>query len=172
MKVGLLQFFSWTGRIPVSTVYERAMDRVAMMDDSAYDCIWLAEHHFSPYGILADLPLVAAAIAAQTERIRIGTACMVAPFHNPVRIAERIAMVDVLSGGRFDAGFGRGYQAHEFKGFGIPMDEATARYTEAVEIVNQLLTQESVSYRESTSRFRTSRSIPAPFRIRCRSGER
>ena len=59
--------------------------------------------------------MVAAAIAAQTERIRIGTACMVAPFHDPIQLAERIAMVDSLSGGRFDAGFGRGYQAHEFR---------------------------------------------------------
>ena len=95
---------------------------------------------------LADLPQVAAAIAAQTERIRIGTACMVAPFHDPIQLAERIAMVDSLSGGRFDAGFGRGYQAHEFQGFGIPMDEATGRYQECVEIVSRLLTEENVSF--------------------------
>jgi alkanesulfonate monooxygenase SsuD/methylene tetrahydromethanopterin reductase-like flavin-dependent oxidoreductase (luciferase family) len=127
-------------------VFENVLEEARWAEELGYDEIWLAEHHFSPYGTLANLPLVAAAIAAQTERIRIGTACMVAPFHDPIHLAEQIAMVDNISGGRFDAGFGRGYQAHEFQGFGISMDEATARFQECVKITEGLLANESYTY--------------------------
>ena len=111
-----------------------------------FDAVWLAEHHFSPYGTISSLPVAATAIASATERIRIGTACMVPAFHNPIHLAEQIAMVDVLSGGRFEAGFGRGYQAHEFRGFGVPMSESTARFREAIAIIEGLLTNERFSY--------------------------
>ena len=127
-------------------VLRNVLEEATWAEELGYDEVWLAEHHFSPYGTLADLPLTAAAIAAQTEDIRIGTACIVAPFHDPIHLAEQIAMVDNLSGGRFDAGFGRGYQAHEFQGFGVSMDEATARFRECVTIVEGLLTNERFSY--------------------------
>lgn len=127
-------------------VLQNVLEEACWAEELGFDEIWLAEHHFSPYGTLANLPLVAAAIAARTERIRIGTACMVAPFHDPIHIAEQVALVDALSGGRFDAGFGRGYQAHEFAGFGISMDEATARYQECVTIVDGLLNNDRFSY--------------------------
>jgi alkanesulfonate monooxygenase SsuD/methylene tetrahydromethanopterin reductase-like flavin-dependent oxidoreductase (luciferase family) len=127
-------------------VFANVLEEARWAEELGYDEVWLAEHHFSPYGTIASLPLMAAAIAAQTERIRIGTACMVAPFHDPIHLAEQIAMVDALSGGRFDAGFGRGYQAHEFAGFGISMDEATARYQECVTMTEGLLNAEEYSY--------------------------
>ncbi|MCV7257180.1 LLM class flavin-dependent oxidoreductase [Mycobacterium shimoidei] len=146
MRFGVFILGDKPNHLSHAQVFANVLEEARWAEEFGYDEIWLAEHHFSPYGSLADLPLVAAAIAAQTDRIRIGTACMVAPFHDPINLAERIAMVDNLSGGRFDAGFGRGYQAHEFKGFGIPMDEATARYQECVEIVNLLLAQENVTY--------------------------
>lgn len=127
-------------------VLANVLEEAEWAEELGYDVVWLAEHHFSPYGTLANLPLVASAIAARTERIRIGTACMVAPFHDPIHLAEQIAMADAISGGRFEAGFGRGYQAHEFAGFGVSMDEATARFRECVTIVEGLLTNERFSY--------------------------
>lgn len=127
-------------------VFANVLEEARWAEELGYDEVWLAEHHFSPYGTIANLPLMAAAIAAQTDRIRIGTACMVAPFHDPIHLAEQIAMVDALSGGRFDAGFGRGYQAHEFAGFGISMDEATARYQECVTMTEGLLNNEHYSH--------------------------
>ena len=127
-------------------VIDETLREARLSDELGFDVIWLAEHHFSSYGTLANLPQIAAAIAAQTERIRIGTACIVAPFHDPIHLAEQIATVDVLSGGRFDAGFGRGYQAHEFAGFGVSMDEATARYHECIARVDGLLTNERYSH--------------------------
>src|SRR4029453_11826608 len=146
MRFGVFILGDKPNHLSHEEVFANVLEEARWAEELGYDEIWLAEQHFSPYGTLADLPLVAAAIAAQTERVRIGTACMVAPFHDPIPLAERIAMVDNLSGGRFDAGFGRGYQAHEFKGFGIPMDEATARYQEGVGFVTLLLAQENVSY--------------------------
>lgn len=146
MKFGVFILGDKPSHLTHAEVFDRVLEEARWAEELGYDEVWLAEHHFSPYGTLADLPLVAAAIAAQTERIRIGTACMVAPFHDPIQLAERIAMVDNLSNGRFDAGFGRGYQAHEFKGFGVPMEEATARYQECLQIVEGLLTQENFSY--------------------------
>ena len=127
-------------------VLANVLEEARWAEELGFDEVWLAEHHFSPYGTLASLPQIATAIAAQTERIRIGTACMVAPFHDPIHLAEQIATVDALSGGRFDAGFGRGYQAHEFAGFGVSMDQATARYQECVTIVEGLLGNERYSY--------------------------
>jgi len=57
MKVGLLRFFSWSGRIPIATVYDRALDRVAIMEDAAFDCIWLNEHHFTTYSVCPSVTL-------------------------------------------------------------------------------------------------------------------
>lgn len=146
MRFGVFILGDKPGHLSHQEVFDNVLEECRWAEELGYDEVWLAEHHFSPYGTLANLPLMAAAIAARTERIRIGTACMVAPFHDPIHLAEQIAMVDNLSGGRFDAGFGRGYQAHEFRGFGVSMDEATARYQECLTIVEGLLTQERFSY--------------------------
>jgi alkanesulfonate monooxygenase SsuD/methylene tetrahydromethanopterin reductase-like flavin-dependent oxidoreductase (luciferase family) len=127
-------------------VFDNLLEEARWAEEFGFDAVWLAEHHFSPYGTVASLPVAAAAIAAQTERVRIGTACIVPAFHHPINLAEQIAMLDVISHGRFDAGFGRGYQAHEFRGFGVPMDESTARFREAVTIIHGLLTHECFSY--------------------------
>ncbi|OBH82545.1 LLM class flavin-dependent oxidoreductase [Mycobacterium scrofulaceum] len=162
MKFGVFILGDKPNHLSEREVLANVLEEARWAEELGYDEIWLAEHHFSPYGMLPDLPQVATAIAAQTERIRIGTACMVAPFHEPIQLAERIALVDVLSGGRFDAGFGRGYQAHEFKGFGISMDEATGRYQECVEIVSRLLTEENVSFHGKYFRIEDVTIYPRP----------
>lgn len=146
MKFGVFILGDKPNHLSDKEVLSNVLQEARWAEELGYDEVWLAEHHFSPYGMLADLPQVATAIAAQTERIRIGTACMVAPFHSPIQLAERIALTDVVSHGRFDAGFGRGYQSHEFKGFGVSMDEATGRYQECVEIVHRLLSEENVTF--------------------------
>ena len=146
MKFGAFILGDKPPHLTHSEVLANVIEEAEWAEELGFDAVWLAEHHFSEYGTLANLPLVAAAIATRTERIRIGTACMVAPFHDPIHLAEQIALVDCLSGGRFEAGFGRGYQAHEFEGFGISMDEATARFRECVTIVDGLLSHERFSY--------------------------
>jgi alkanesulfonate monooxygenase SsuD/methylene tetrahydromethanopterin reductase-like flavin-dependent oxidoreductase (luciferase family) len=117
-----------------------------MADQLGFDSAWLAEHHFSRYGILGNPLMMGAALAETTKRIRIGTAVVVLPFHEPRRLAEDSAMLDVLSGGRLDLGVGRGYQPLEFAGFGIDAESSKQRYKEIVDMVHGLWTQDDFSY--------------------------
>ena len=71
--------------------------------------------------------------------MRLGTAVMVLPWHHPVLLAEQAATLDLISGGRLDFGIGKGYRHSEFKGFGIPQEEAEARFEEALEVIQQRL---------------------------------
>ena len=88
----------------------------------------------------------AAAIAARTSRIRIGTFVLLLPFHNPVRVAEDAICVDILSGGRFDLGVGQGYRAEEFASLNIPRRERSARMAEGIELIHRLFTERDVSF--------------------------
>jgi alkanesulfonate monooxygenase SsuD/methylene tetrahydromethanopterin reductase-like flavin-dependent oxidoreductase (luciferase family) len=90
--------------------------------------------------------VMAAHVAAQTERIRIGTAVVTLPLHHPVRVAEDVALVDVLSGGRVDVGIGRGYQSVEFEAFGVPLSEARERTDEAIQVMKALWTRDKVDH--------------------------
>src|SRR5689334_810672 len=80
MRFGVFILGDKPNHLTHQEVFANVLEEARWAEELGYDEVWLAEHHFSPYGTLADLPMVAASIAAQTERIRIGTACMVAPF--------------------------------------------------------------------------------------------
>jgi alkanesulfonate monooxygenase SsuD/methylene tetrahydromethanopterin reductase-like flavin-dependent oxidoreductase (luciferase family) len=127
-------------------VIANALEQCALADELGYDSVWLGEHHFSPYGTMPDTLLFGAAVAQITKTISIGTAVAVPTFTHPVRVAEQIAMLDVMSGGRFRVGLGRGYQSREFNGYGVPQNESKDRFREAVEIIDGLLTHENFSY--------------------------
>src|SRR5881392_1366329 len=99
------------------------------------DRAWFAEHHFSRYGIDPAIHLTVAHVAARTARIRLGTAVTVLPFIPPIRAAEELATLDILSGGRIDWGVGRGYQRHEFDGFEVDITESRTRFQEALQII-------------------------------------
>ncbi len=136
MKVGVLQFFGWADRrIPLSQVYERAIERFEIMDETGYDAVWLAEHHFSGYSVCPSVHMMATHAAARTRRLRIGTAVSLAPFYHPLRLAEEVALLDHLSGGRVNWGAGRGFSRTEFAAFGVPVEESAERFRETVEIV-------------------------------------
>jgi probable F420-dependent oxidoreductase len=102
-----------------------------------FDSVFLVEHHFTGHGqVSASLSLLSY-LAACTTRIRLGTAVVVLPWHNPVLVAEQAGTLDLLSGGRFDFGVGKGYRDYEFSGFCIPMAEATERFDEAIEVIRK-----------------------------------
>ena len=113
---------------------------------AGFDSVWLAEHSGSRYGLIASPQVMAAAIAARTSRIRIGTAVSVLPLHHPLRLANDFAMIDVLSSGRLDYGIGRGYSADEYASYGLSVTENRGRFDEALAIIKQAWTQESFSY--------------------------
>jgi alkanesulfonate monooxygenase SsuD/methylene tetrahydromethanopterin reductase-like flavin-dependent oxidoreductase (luciferase family) len=96
---------------------------------------WIREHHFTDYGFLPNTMILAGHAAAMTEQIRLGTAVITLPLHHPVRVAEDVALVDVLSDGRVDVGVGRGYQSIEFDTFGIPLAESRQRTDEALDVM-------------------------------------
>lgn len=136
MKVSVLQFFGWPERrVPLATVYARAMDRIRIMDGGGYDAVWLAEHHFTGYSVCPSVHMMGAYVACQTRNLSIGTAVSLAAFYHPLRLAEEIALLDVLSGGRVKWGAGRGFDPVEFRVFGVPIEESRRRLYEAVEIV-------------------------------------
>src|SRR5215472_4536856 len=107
-----------------------------------YVSTFLVEHHFTGFGqVSASLNLLTW-IGARTATLRLGTAVLVLPWHNPVLVAEQVATLDLLSGGRVDFGIGKGYRQREFDGFCIPIDEATERFDEAVEVIRKAWTTE------------------------------
>jgi alkanesulfonate monooxygenase SsuD/methylene tetrahydromethanopterin reductase-like flavin-dependent oxidoreductase (luciferase family) len=98
--------------------------------------VWLAEHHFHSFGgLFSATPVIGAAIAQRTTRIRIGTAVVLLPYHNPLRIAEDYATLDCLSGGRLEFGIGHGFVKWEALTFGVPLDELRDRFRENLEII-------------------------------------
>jgi alkanesulfonate monooxygenase SsuD/methylene tetrahydromethanopterin reductase-like flavin-dependent oxidoreductase (luciferase family) len=136
MKFGVLQFFSWPERrVPLPTVYERAMQRIEIMDKTGYDAVWLAEHHFTSYSVCPSVHLMGMHVAGRTQHLRIGMGISLAAFYHPLRLAEEVALLDVLSGGRVNWGAGRGFDPTEFTVFGVPQEESYARFREAVAIV-------------------------------------
>src|SRR5580698_2437527 len=164
MKVGVLQFFSWANRnIPLESVYASAIERFEIMDESGYDAVWLAEHHFSSFSVCPSVHMMGTMAAARTKRLRIGMAVSLAPFYNPLRLAEEVALLDVLSGGRVNWGAGRGFERSEFAAFGIPGEESASRFHETVDIVLKAWTNQRLSYQGKYYQYDNVEVLPKPF---------
>jgi len=164
MKFGILQFFSWPERrVALPTVYARALQRIEIMDRGGYDAVWLTEHHFSDYSVCPSIPVMGAHVAARTKRLRIGAGVTLAAFYHPLRLAEEIALLDILSGGRVNWGAGRGFDEREFRIFKVPMDESQARFREAVDVVMQAWASERLRYRGEFFTFDDVEVLPKPL---------
>ncbi|MGC2525216.1 MAG: LLM class flavin-dependent oxidoreductase [Stellaceae bacterium] len=163
MKFAVLQFFSWPERrVDLATVYARALERIEIMDRAGYDAVWLAEHHFSSFSVCPSVHMVGTLAAARTRRLRIGTGVSLAPFYHPLRLAEEVALLDVLSGGRVNWGAGRGFARVEFEAFGVPPEESTARFRETVEIVLRAWSDERLHFAGEHFRFDGVEVLPKP----------
>ncbi len=164
MKFGVMNLFS-VPRVDGTdqSIIHEHLEEVQLADELGFDTVWLAEHHFSHYGVAGSPLLMGAAVAERTERITIGTAVLVLPFYNPLRLAEEIATLDVLSGGRVIVGCGRGYQPVEFAGFGIDPAEARDRYNETLDVLALALSQENFSYEGKYHRVENVTTYPRPF---------
>ncbi|MFP6747827.1 MAG: LLM class flavin-dependent oxidoreductase [Alphaproteobacteria bacterium] len=164
MKFGLLQFFSWPGRrVPLATVYERAFQRMEVMDKTGYDAVWLAEHHFSTYSVCPSVHIMGAHIAAHTKNLRIGTAVSLASFYHPLRLAEEVALLDHISGGRVNWGAGRGFDPTEHKVFGVEPQESYPRFREAVEIVLKAWNSDKLNHDGEFWQFEDVEVLPKPL---------
>ncbi len=145
MKFAMFHHVPWPWGAPHDVVLGETAEQVQHAEELGFHSAWLAEHHFSPYGLASSSLLLATHIAARTSRIRIGTAITIAPIRNPVLTAEDAATLDILSNGRLDFGVGAGGQV-ELGRFGIDQQESRDRLFEASEIMIGLWTNPVYSH--------------------------
>jgi alkanesulfonate monooxygenase SsuD/methylene tetrahydromethanopterin reductase-like flavin-dependent oxidoreductase (luciferase family) len=132
-------------------------------EELGFDEVWLTEHHFIDYGLAVDPATLAAAAASRTRRVRIGLAAAILPFHHPVRLAEQLALIDIISNGRLDVGVGRGNRPAEFRGYNVPAEESRERFDETVEVMLRSWTEEHFSHRGRFYTIPEARVIPKPL---------
>ena len=121
------------------------------------------EHYFERYGGYSPNPIVfLSALAARTKSIRLVTGAILPVFNHPLKLAGEIGMLDAISGGRLDVGFARAFLPHEFRRFGISLDESNARYREGIEQIELLLTQENVTHKGQFHAIENTTSLPRP----------
>ncbi len=123
--------------------FREFVERNVEAESLGYHSTFLVEHHFTGFGQVSATLNLLAWIGARTTSLRLGTAVIVLPWHNPVLLAEQIATLDLLSNGRVDAGIGKGYRMKEFEGFSISMDEADARFEECLEVMLKAWTSDT-----------------------------
>lgn len=148
MRFGIMYDFRnperWYVEPPV--FYRAMLDQMVQAEALGYDSVWLTEHHFTEDAYNPASLSMAAAVAAATTRIRIGTFILLLPFIHPVRAAEDVALADILSNGRFDLGVGQGYTHEEFDAFCIDRRERAPRMVEGIELMRRLFTEENVTF--------------------------
>ena len=146
MQFGAFFLAGSPGREESSAVFKRLRQFVQDSEELGFDSVWFAEHHFSNYGYIPNPLIMSAHVAAETTHIRIGTAVLVLPFWNPLRVAEDIALTDQLTGGRLEVGVARGYQPFEYRRFGLDQEDARERTDEVLTILLKALTSDSFSF--------------------------
>ena len=130
----------------MASVYAATVAQAVFAEQLGFDSVWFTEHHFLDDGHLPNFVPVAGAVAARTKRVRLSTDICLAPFYHPLRLAEDLAVLDNISGGRMELGIGMGYAAHEFKGFNIPQSRRVSLTEELVEILRLAWTGERFSF--------------------------
>ena len=123
--------------------FREFVERNVEAEALGYHSTFLVEHHFTGFGQVSATLNLLTWIGARTTTLRLGTAVLVLPWHNPVLLAEQIATLDLLSEGRVDAGIGKGYRLKEFQGFRISMEEADARFEECLEVMTKAWTSDT-----------------------------
>jgi alkanesulfonate monooxygenase SsuD/methylene tetrahydromethanopterin reductase-like flavin-dependent oxidoreductase (luciferase family) len=175
MHVGLVMECDYREGRTQEEAFAEALSIVDLAEESGLDGVWLAERHFAaprrptdPMGAgipsVASVPLVwAAAIAARTRRVRIGTGVSVLPLCHPIRTAEEAATVDQLSLGRLDFGVGRSGFPRAYEGYGIPYRESRGRFEESLAVILKAWTEHRFSYSGKYFTFNDMIVVPRPY---------
>ena len=146
MKVGIaMNMLHEPGRPDAAVVHEH-FALGDLTEPLGFDLLWALEHHFTGYAMSPAPTQLLAYFAGRTKRVTLGTAVIVLPWHDPIRVAEQIALLDIMCGGRCMFGFGRGAASVEYEGFGIPMGEARPRFAEAAEVIVKALANETFEH--------------------------
>lgn len=141
MDVGMMMVFASYGweNCPDQRVWDEEIRLARIAADSGFDCLWSAEHHFNDYSFVPDNLALMMHLAALCPNIDVGTAAVILPWHDPLRVAENAAVLDMLSKGRLRFGMGRGLARREFAAFRMSMDESRARFDEAAPMIVKAL---------------------------------
>jgi probable F420-dependent oxidoreductase len=137
------------GFIPIEggRYYREALEEVTRAEELGFDSVWMEEHHSVTNHYWPSPLTVLAGFATRTSRMTLGTDIVVAAFHHPVRLAEDVAMLDVMSGGRFVLGIAIGYKPDEFALYGVDLEKRGARFEEQLAIMQGLWTQEQIEFK-------------------------
>ncbi len=141
MDVGIQTLFAsygWPG-ITDSQVYDEDTRLALLAEELGFDVVWAVEHHFFDYSFCPDNTEWLAFVAGRTSTIDLGTAAVIMPWNEPLRVAEKVALLDQVSGGRMRFGMGRGLSRREFGHFGIDMEESRERFDEGSQMVKDAL---------------------------------
>jgi probable F420-dependent oxidoreductase len=137
------------GFIPIEggRYYREALEEVTRAEELGFDSVWMEEHHSVTNHYWPSPLTVLAGFATRTSRMTLGTDIVVAAFHHPVRLAEDVAMLDVISGGRFVLGIAIGYKPDEFALYGVDLEKRGARFEEQLAIMKGLWTQDEIAFK-------------------------
>jgi alkanesulfonate monooxygenase SsuD/methylene tetrahydromethanopterin reductase-like flavin-dependent oxidoreductase (luciferase family) len=149
-------------RIPWQQLYNETFEQASWAEELGFSSIWLSEHHFTDDGYLPSVPSALAAIASRTNRVRLGTAVLLAPLYHPLRLAEDLAVVDLISNGRLDVGLASGYRSKEFEVMAVPRNERGQRTEETVRLLRLAWTGEKFSFDGKSYRFEDVTVTPPP----------
>jgi alkanesulfonate monooxygenase SsuD/methylene tetrahydromethanopterin reductase-like flavin-dependent oxidoreductase (luciferase family) len=143
-------------------LYGEIIDSIVAAEALGYDAVYLTEHHFTEDDWAPSPLILLSAIAARTARIRLGTNVGLLPFYHPVRLAEDGAVLDILSGGRYEFQFGLGYRPEEFAAYGMEMKQRSRRADEMLEIIRRLWEGETVTFKGKYFSCENVRLTPRP----------
>jgi alkanesulfonate monooxygenase SsuD/methylene tetrahydromethanopterin reductase-like flavin-dependent oxidoreductase (luciferase family) len=146
MRFGTYFFLQAPPGRSAADIIAEEVEQMVLSEALGFDSVWLTEHHYADYGLSAAPSVLAATLAARTERVTIGTAVYVVPFHHPLRLAEETATLDILSGGRLMVGIGRGNRPLEFVGHHVSLDDSRSRLEEGTDVLVQAWTRERVTF--------------------------
>jgi alkanesulfonate monooxygenase SsuD/methylene tetrahydromethanopterin reductase-like flavin-dependent oxidoreductase (luciferase family) len=164
MHVGLGTFFQNPGRaVPDAEVWRQGLEIADAAEPLGFDSVWSAEHHFTDYHMCPNVAQFLTWVAARTRRVGLGSMVMVLPWHDPVRVAEEICVLDNMSGGRVLLGIGRGLGRVEFEGFRVEMAESRKRFTEYADAILSGLETGEMAYDGDVYKQPRVELRPAPF---------
>ena len=161
MKFGIT-YAIVSGRQPLEQMFGESVEQIQLAESCGFEYAFVSEHHF--LGNMFSSPLVALAyIAARTTKIKLGTGVLLMPLHDPIRVAEDTAVLDVISGGRALLGLGQGYRPEEFAGFHKDLKQRRALMREGATLVRRLWTQDKVSFQGEHNRLNDISLAPRPL---------
>ena len=163
MKFAFFTHLPWPEDRNPEQIIAETTEQVQYAEELGFHSAWLAEHHFTRYSIGSSSLIIATHLAANTKKIRLGTAVLVSPLHNPLRLAEDTATLDLLSGGRLDVGFGRGSSGYEYHGYNIDPEESQQRFQESIRIIQGLWTTPDFTFEGEHFQVNRANLVPPPL---------